>query len=164
MSVVFTQIRVPGFSLHFTSFVCFSLCSGKSPEVKDFVFTSPSCYSDRVTLCCYTIRAVSPSVPPGAIRASCSAFIAIALITIHTAALLRSFSRSESHTCTTSLTMALSVLILASCSPPMFFPTQVMKVNLARLLIASPVVIRTKANRRASSEKEEQMKMFSGQN
>lgn len=62
-----------------------------------------------------------------------------------------------------SLTMALSVLILASCSPLMFFPTQVMKVNLARLLMASPVVIRMKANKRASSEEEDEI-MLSGQN
>lgn len=69
-------------------------------------------------------------------------------------------------TCTMSLTMALSVLILASCSPPIFFPTQVMKVNLARLLIASPVVIRTKANKRTSSEEEDEMfsdRMLGGQ-
>lgn len=56
-----------------------------------------------------------------------------------------------------SLTMALSVLIVASFSPPMFFPTQVMKVNFARLLMASPVVIRTKANKRTSSEEEDEM-------
>lgn len=99
---------------------------------------------------CHTIHAVHPSGPTGAIRASRSALIAVAVITIHTAA-LQSLKASASQTCTMSLTTALSMLILASCSPEMFFPTQVMKVNLARLLMASPVVIRTKANRRASS-------------
>lgn len=52
----------------------------------------------------------------------------------------------------TSFTSVLSVLILALCSPLTFSPIQVMRVNLARLLMASPVVILTKPNRRASSE------------
>lgn len=55
-------------------------------------------------------------------------------------------------TCTMSLTSVLSVLIFARCSPLMLSPIQVMRVNLARLLMASPVVIRRKPNRRASSE------------
>lgn len=74
------------------------------------------------------------------------------MTTITLIATLYTCNSSDSLTCTISLTMALSVLILARCSPLMFSPIQVMRVNLARLLIASPVVIRTKPNRRESSK------------
>ncbi|TNN22366.1 hypothetical protein EYF80_067520 [Liparis tanakae] len=45
---------------------------------------------------------------------------------------------------------------MARCRPPMFSPIQVMRMNLALLLMASPIVMRAKANRRASSEEEEE--------
>lgn len=66
--------------------------------------------------------------------------------------LISAIFTTEPLTCTTSLTSVLSVLILARCSPLMHSPIQVIKVNLARLLMASPVVIRMKPNRRESSE------------
>lgn len=61
-------------------------------------------------------------------------------------------------TCTISFTSVLSVLILALCSPLTFSPIQVMRVNLARLLMASPVVILTKPKSRLSSESQRERK------
>lgn len=54
-------------------------------------------------------------------------------------------------TCTTSFTRVLSVPVLARCSPLTFSPIHVMSANLDLLLMASPVVKRTKANNRTSS-------------
>lgn len=64
---------------------------------------------------------------------------------------LNLFLWAQTLTCTMSLTSDLSVLILARCSPLILSPIQVMSVNLARLLMASPVVNLRKQNRRASS-------------
>lgn len=54
-------------------------------------------------------------------------------------------------TWTTSFTSVLSVPVLARCSPLTSSPIHVMRANLDLLLMASPVVKRTKANSRTSS-------------
>ena len=54
-------------------------------------------------------------------------------------------------TCITDLMTPLSVLILAFFRGLTEGPTQVMKANLDRLLISSPVSIRTKPKARSSS-------------
>lgn len=61
-------------------------------------------------------------------------------------------------TCTTSLTRVLSVPVLALCRPLTSSPIQVMRANLTRLLMASPVVNRTKPNNRTSSGGTKQQK------
>lgn len=61
-------------------------------------------------------------------------------------------------TCTTSLTRVLSVPVLALCRPLTLSPIQVMRANLTRLLMASPVVNRTNPNNLISSLKTKKRK------